>query len=465
MTRERLHQAPRWAGVAAAIILMLMAGCAGSPAPSPTLTPTASPPPTPRPSPTETATASPTASPSSTPGPIGWTTLSWSKGVTPTDGQIVLDLLPRSQGDGYVGVGGIDTGSGLEAAFYTSPDAIHWTLAQRQTTPDRNVWVEQVIQVGNRLLAIGGAVMNAPQQKPDFAPFLWRSDDGLHWTRLQSGTWDAAMWGLGVQRLISGPEGVLAVSFAANAVVLHSLDGATWTPVTLPVSVRAIPMDAIGYSGGFVIVGRDGQPDLFTEVCESSCPPPGVGRPAAWVSRDGLHWSEASVEGDAVAGGALSRVVAHRAGLLAVGTSSTADYYAGKLTSWSSADAQSWSIAGGARLPAETGAYPVLAGDGEHAVLFGPAPDGAGLAAWTIADDVSWKRLGSEGVRRRPTAARRGASGCSRRGSWRRVSSFSGLPARSILRPSGSRSGTRSWRSRLFFGRLPSEPRLDRRRC
>jgi hypothetical protein len=167
--------------------------------------------------------------------------------------------------------------------------------------------------------------------------------------------------------------------------------------VTLPVSVRAIPMDAIGYSGGFVIVGRDGQPDLFTEVCESSCPPPGVGRPAAWVSKDGLHWSEASVEGDAVAGGALSRVLAHRTGLLAVGVSTTADYYAGKLTSWSSADGQSWSIAGGARLPVETGPYPVLAGDGEHAVLFGPAQDGSGLAAWTISQDVSWKRLAFEG--------------------------------------------------------------------
>jgi hypothetical protein len=40
----------------------------------------------------------------------------------------------------------------------------------------------------------------------------------------------------------------------------------------------------------------------------------------------------------------------------------------------------------------------VLAGDGEHAVLFGPAPDGAGLAAWTISDDLSWKRLGFTGT-------------------------------------------------------------------
>jgi hypothetical protein len=275
--------------------------------------------------------------------------------VTPADGQTVLDLVPWNHGDGYVGVGGMDTGSGLEAAFYTSRDAIHWTLVQRQTTPDRNVWVEHVVQVGNRLLAVGGAVMNAPHQKPDFAPFLWRSDDGVHWTRLQSSTWDAAMWGLGVRRLISGPEGVLAVTFATDAVVLHSLDGATWTRETLPVSVRAIPMDAIRYSGGFIIVGRDGQPDLFTEVCESSCPPPGVGRPAAWVSKDGLHWSEASVEGDAVAGGALSRVVADGAGLLAVGIRTTADYYAGKLTSWSSTAAQSWSIAGGEPLPVEPG--------------------------------------------------------------------------------------------------------------
>jgi len=392
MTRHRLllERQPRLA-LAVALVVAFSAGCVGSPAASPT--PTISPPATPTlATPAATPSATPTANPPTTPDPIGWTSLAWSEGVAPAEGQFVLDLVPW--GDGYVGVGGIDTGSGLDTAFFTSNDGIHWTLVKRQPSTQSEdvagVVAGDVVRIGNRLLAVGGAVMNAPGQQPDFAAPLWVSDDGTTWTQVQSATWDAASaW---PSWLLSGPQGVVAVRGGDDdAIVLHSLDGSTWTRATLPAAVRAIAKDASDWSGGFVIVGRDGQPDHFFEVNEGQ--PPGVGRPAAWISADGVHWSEATVEGNEVAGAELRRVVAVRAGFVAIGIKSTADYYDLKMTSWTSEDGRTWSIVSDPQLPFATTSYPVYAADGDRSIVLGRAPKGSGPAAWMTSDGVAWARL------------------------------------------------------------------------
>jgi hypothetical protein len=185
---------------------------------------------------------------------------------------------------------------------------------------------------------------------------------------------------------------VLAVRADTDTVVLHSLDGSAWTRTTLPATERAIVEDAIAYADGFVIVGRDGQPDHYSEVCDSSCGP-GVGRPAAWISADGVRWSEATVEGNEVAGAELRRVVAVRAGFVALGINSTADYYDLKLTSWTSEDGRTWSIVSDPQLPFATTSYPVYSADGDRAIVLGRASEGSGPAAWMTSDGVVWARL------------------------------------------------------------------------
>ncbi len=384
--RLRLESQPRLA-LAVALALAFSTGCVGSPAASPTPT---NPPPS---TPAATPWATPAASQPATPGPIGWTSLAWSEGGAPAEGQFVLDLVPW--GDGYVGVGGVDTGSGLDSAFFTSGDGTHWTLVDRQPSTQSDtvagVVADDVVRIGNRLLAVGGAVMNAPGQQAAFAAPLWVSDDGTTWTQVQSATWDAASaW---PDWLLSGPQGVVAVRGGTDdAIVLHSFDGSTWARMTLPATERAIAEDAIAYSGGFVIAGRDGQPDVSTEVCEASCPP-GVGRPAAWISADGVRWSEAMVEGNEVAGVELSRVMAVRAGFVALGINSLADYHDLKLTSWTSEDGLTWSIVSDQLLPFATTSYPVYAADGDLAIVLGRAPEGSGPAAWMTSDGVVWARL------------------------------------------------------------------------
>ena len=381
--------------VVALLALMLVPGGILGPAATESPTPSASASPTPsgQPSSTPAPSVSPAPTLSPTPGPVGWSNLTWSQGVVLTDGQFVQDLVPW--GDGYVGVGGVDTGSGLDAAFFSSGDGIHWTLVKRQSSNHSEavtgVVAGQVARIGNRLLAVGEAFMNAPGQLPDFAPPLWESDDGTTWTQVESPTWDAAStwptW------LLSGPHGVVAVRGGSkDAVVLHSLDGSTWTRATLPTTEHAIARDAIAYSSGFVIVGRDGQPDSLSEVSDPSISPFGVGRPAAWISADGVRWSQATVDGNEVAGAGLGKVLAVRTGFVALGVNSTADHD-GTMTSWTSVDGRTWSIAGDAALPFAGTSDPVYTADGDRAVVLGEAPEGSGPAAWTTSDGVAWARL------------------------------------------------------------------------
>jgi hypothetical protein len=295
-------------------------------------------------------------------------------------------------------VGGIDTGSGLDAAFFTSADGVHWTVTQQQST-SRSQYVAgvvagHVVRIGNRSLAVGDAVMEAPPLHPDFAPSLWLSDDGFGWTRLHSPSWDAAMQGIGVWRLISGPAGILAVSnrLRDDSIVLHSPDGSRWTQATLPATEHAIATDATAYADGFVVVGRDGQPDIVSEVSDPTDRPPGIGRPAAWTSADGIHWSAAMVEGKEVAGAELSRVVAVQASLVGLAIDRTIGDDP-KATLWTSKDGRTWSIAGDAPWPFVGTSDPLFAAEGGRAVVFGRAPEGPGPAAWMTSDGLAWGRL------------------------------------------------------------------------
>jgi hypothetical protein len=306
----------------------------------------------------------------------------------------VSDLV--AWGDGYVGVGAVETASnGLGPGFFTSRDGIHWTLVA-QPSAAGDVWPEQVVAVGTRLLAIGAVVSAAPGEKPDYAPTLWVSEDGVTWTQLTSATWNAALTGYGVS-VVSGTEGVLATTLGTDPVVLHSLDGSTWTRATLPATERAIARDVVAYAGGFMIVGRDGQPDAGCCAVENTPPPPGAGLPAVWISQDGTHWTEATVEGTRVPGAGLQRVVAVAGGFLAVGIDSTADLYDGVMTTWTSSDGRTWSITPGAQLPDGAGTYPVFASDGLHTIVFGRVPGAPTPAAWVLSGEAGWTRLTFEG--------------------------------------------------------------------
>jgi hypothetical protein len=353
----------------------------------------------PAPSATPSGTVNPSASPepSASPGPTGWTGLLWSDGVEPPSGTFISDLVPW-QG-GYVAVGESQSATD-KGYFFTSADALHWSVVQ-EVGLAANQHLARVLQVGAGLLALTNQAPvecpgNASCPPPDVSPVLWSSTNGTAWTRIDSPSWRDAWASGAILKVVAGPRGVLAVGFPAY--VTYSADGITWSALDLTSSFpHLIPEDVVAYAGGFVIVGRDGEHDHLSDAVVSSQPPPGVGRPAAWVSADGVTWSAAQVDGVAVAGGELRQVAAGAGGLFAIGVDS-ADAVAGAVapSGWASADGSSWSQVTGDDWPPNIAPWWKIAGDGEHLVALGVAsvaPDDFSLAAWASTDGVSWTRL------------------------------------------------------------------------
>lgn len=364
-----------------------------------------------------TPTVEPTAMP--TPGVTTWTGLDWAVGTT-AQGSCwdINDIVPW--GDGYVGVGSsrerlagncIPT-SPVSPAFFTSPDALHWTLAQEDDPIDAGLASEseewfpaRLVPVGDTLLAVGHNPFGPS------APRLWRTEDGSSWSLLDSPTWREALATNELISVAAGPTGVVVVAAEGTTagmnpqgppLIIHSSDGVTWDRLDLSeVFDKAYFRDVTAYAGGFVIVGRVGEADVRGGE-------PAVGVPAAWISPDGVTWVAAEVEGAEAPGASLFTVVAGADGLFATGrqTDTTELSGQGPRSGWASTDGRSWQLLGemgtdlplAIDLPLATG-YPAdVAGDGAHMVMFGRESCKTNeLTAWTSLDGVSWAQLAFSG--------------------------------------------------------------------
>jgi hypothetical protein len=298
---------------------------------------------------TPAQTALPTASP--TPVPPSWTHLEWSDPVVPFPYQppvhvgefgttITINDVTEWNG-GYVAVGSIDRdGACAEAGFFRSADGLHWDLTFRVVSgEDRTPTMcpQFVAKVGEELVALG-------QER------VWSSQDGIAWAELDSASL-RSLWGPSraeeLVTMAAGPGGMVMIGQPINtfdSIVAFSTNGHEWTPITLPARDTAIAWDATAGHDGFVVVGRDGQPDESYQNIRA-----GVGSPVAWFSADGLVWTEVEVTGTAVKGGVLTRVFPMAAGLFAIGndvgvTSIYEEIDA--VGAWVSGDGRSWDKVG-----------------------------------------------------------------------------------------------------------------------
>jgi hypothetical protein len=367
-----------------------------SPEPTPSVTTSVGPTLTPAPSqqPTLAPTVAPT--PAATPVPPSWTALEWSDPVVPFPYQpsvysdmpgtaITIDDILEWQG-AYVGVGSIDRdGACSEAGFFRSADGLQWEVTFRAASgEDRTPTMcpRFVVSVGDVLFALG-------QER------IWQSNDGISWRELDP----ASLRGLWTSRgeelvdLAAGPGGMVVIGKVMNtfdSIVAFSADGRTWTRIELPASQSAIAWDATAFDGGFVIAGRDGQADGGGSPTEPYVHP-GVGAPAAWFSPDGRTWTQASVEGTAVKGGALTRVVAGASGLFAIGNDidlqagyvGWSEGVASIVGAWASIDGLTWEKVG--LLDSLVPGAASLESDGTNIVAL---RDGA--AMWISTDGRLW---------------------------------------------------------------------------
>ena len=330
--------------------------------------------------------------------------------------------------DGYVAIGAGNVAENVagHGLFLASADGVRWSITQEvELRPSESF--TRILAVGDRLLAVTQVASvscpaGTPCASPDFTPDLWASSDGAHWTAVDSPTWHAALGGAGPRWVVSGDAGIIAVgseyamrqpsepAMPAVPLVVHSDDGVTWQKADLTQGFdHALFRDVVAYPGGFVIVGRDGVEDPRSEVVDPANPTPlGLGRPAAWFSADGVHWSATDVDGVEIAGGELSQVVAGADGLFAVGRGSPT---VGDATpsGWSSTDGRTWHAVGslgsdlpdmdlGASQPGYVTGVSVLASDGDHIVVLDRAARGAEtMAAWVSTDGATWDQLAFTG--------------------------------------------------------------------
>jgi hypothetical protein len=365
---------------------------------------------TPSPSVEESATPSPSpeATPTTAPTPVpvlsSWTGIAWQDPFAPFPYQpsvytanqgastSIYDVLAWT--DRFVAVGCLRYVDSQSAVFFTSADGVSWTEAGRFSSGDELVPTtcpRYVVTAPTGLLAIG-------QQR------LWSSSDGVAWNAMGSPSW-VALWDAVLPELMSvasGPEGIVAIGTdrdTGETIAAHSPDGRVWHAVDLPAEELPIMRDVTAYPGGFVIVGRDGQPDGEASS-DHPAPVPGVGRAAAWTSVDGVTWNEASVPADPVQSGGMAQVLVGSDGLFAVGSNTASDYYpstdyeAGDVVAaWTSVDGISWEAAGalGADLPPMA----LLASDGTNMVGLGLRQPSVGqeATAWASVDGLHWSSL------------------------------------------------------------------------
>jgi hypothetical protein len=212
------------------------------------------------------------------PDDVTWTRAIVNDGIGRTMDEVVATA------DGLVALGDTDYsfhgGFGGGTAIWTSPDGRTWARVPDDVGPPHGTRLRRIVRWPAGFLAT--ATFEWGEGSPDAArpPLtagIWTSKDGIHWAPIPGSP-------LGLNGLIRTGHGYMAVGTGsghpAEAVIWRSADGLTWTrailprPADLPAGASAYT-DAVASSPtGFVAFGtRD---DTFAEI--------------GWSSPDGVTW-------------------------------------------------------------------------------------------------------------------------------------------------------------------------------
>jgi hypothetical protein len=345
--------------LAAAVILIAACGDGGANVAVPSL----------HPSPAPSVQSTPPAT------QLTGTRLSWSQPNLIADSGVLLDVVQWR--GGYVAVGQASDGGQIVGAAFASPDGVRW---QRTTTGPTFAGVPlHIAATDSRLIAI------ATRPGPPLSVDGWVSTDGMSWTP-QSGLHITAG---AITGLAARGETIVAVGADANndPTLWRSAAAATWTQPALP-STHAIVRNVVAIADGFVALGREGQPDSG-----AGAGAPGVGRPAAWWSADGMTWRALTVEGTEAPGAQLIDAFPVAAGYLASGSDTTTPSVSARSPLlWAAVNGQDWRLVGP---PAHWGA--AGANGRQIIVLTGSDPGAATLSAWLSEDGRTWNALSFTG--------------------------------------------------------------------
>jgi hypothetical protein len=277
-------------------------------------------------------------------------------------------------GPTLVAVGSVPDAGTTRAAVWTSADGLSWTRAHDETSFGQ-AEIDALARSGSRLVAVG-CVTGPEGCAGNPAARFWTSSDGATWTPagFKPG-FDPTARRYGA--VAAGGPGLAAVGsdvsggfpeVPADASIVTSSDGATWTPVAATPGFKAATMGGVAAAGAtLVVVGQ-----------ESS------GAPVVWTSTDGRAWPRAVTSGlptDAE----VRDVITGGPGVIAVGREG------GNAASWTSSDGRAWHQAPASGALAGARMLHVVA-TSHGFIAIGTVSDGSG-AAWTSPDGTSWTKL------------------------------------------------------------------------
>ncbi len=311
----------------------------------------------------------------------------WRAGTLPAAGTVTLADLVACAGRWYA-VGAVAGSDGVgRPATWESADGREWTSLT--TVPATYYGTRHLLYaaacVGDRLGVLGAAPGGA-HGNPRTGTWYLRGHALVEVPAPfeQYGGPRAA----GVTRIGAGPAGFVIAGnrldpgAGLGAAVWTSADGVTYRLVEddpALVSTAALTTaahDAVTGPGWWLAVGdraptRRGRTDRD---------------PAAWTSRDGLHWSVLDVPAT-TEDETLDRVAPYGDGVLAVGTAGSA------FAAWRGGPAGGWRRTG--RFGSTAGdAVPrvcALAADGDR--IFATVATGPGIGLWQTTDGVRWERV------------------------------------------------------------------------
>jgi len=282
--------------------------------------------------------------PSLGPAPSGdWTGLHWTKAseppiIDPVGSGYPDDFAIFGWSKGYLAFrsGTIDIGKWAVAVAH-STDGVRWTAGgQLDMTGLPAVGVNSVVEGPAGVLAM--AIEVSACGGPSLVSAMWQSADGMVWRQVDIGT---AFGGGFVSAIDAGSAGYIATGSTGGdtpaPAVWTSADGLTWKTVDLNAATFAgiQVQNAAAFAGGYVLAGSVLSPN--GDGCGSE---PYV-TPSLWWSADGRKWSRGKVpntRAGTTASMKVWRIDDHA--LLATEWSSTAT--TSTQASWTSTDGQTW---------------------------------------------------------------------------------------------------------------------------
>lgn len=249
--------------------------------------------------------------------------------------------------------------NGESAAVWHTSDGVTWTMESLPPAPGPGTTesLAAVARSGSGYVA-GGSVVSGTGRTAT----LWRSADGVAWTRAAAGLPSGSSEVRGIAVAGSGTAvavGIYGDERRGAAAVWRSTDGgATWQSVTSPTFADGRMLAAVAGSLGVVAVGET------TDQAGAM----------AWTSTDGLSWSLAPVQPALSNGGfqmVMTAVAWDGAGFDAAGWKSDAGN--GSAVVWRSKDGRDWM-----RLPQDDS----FSGAGMGAILATPRVFAGGTMGW-----------------------------------------------------------------------------------